>query len=467
MAMEGYSRRNNSERDIQPVAITSVNTQTRKAMVLTRVKTDIEVDCSYSTGETLVTPAVGEQWYIERFDNVWRLYGKIPFNDPTLLIEPEEGQVSVGSGTGPLELNGSEIRVNNTLRLGTTHFSINDDGKLQYSINGGTTWIPVVPPAGAGAPDSTDEVPEGTTNLYFTAPRAAAAAPVQSVSGKTGIVTLAKADVGLGNVDNTTDNAKPISSATATALSSKADLVSGLVPSTQLPQPRVIQFDTFVDLPTIGQINTLYITDDVGNLYRWNGSTYDLLISGAGVLSNTDELPEGTTNLYFTDARASAAAPVQDDDPRLTDERTPTDNTVDTDKLVDESVTLDKLAPDVQDALAASPYDVSYPQTFGQRAVGYGQNTIGIKLARPVTFTQIIYRCATADNSGSLVVELRKNGTLVTGTSATIASTSQVTGSSLTGSWSFADGDILTVYITAIGGSPIGLGLVADLKGNA
>jgi hypothetical protein len=38
---------------------------------------------------------------------------------------------------------------------------------------------------------------------------------VASVAGKTGVVTLVKADVGLGNVDNTSDAAKPISTAQA------------------------------------------------------------------------------------------------------------------------------------------------------------------------------------------------------------------------------------------------------------
>lgn len=42
--------------------------------------------------------------------------------------------------------------------------------------------------------------------------------PVQSVAGKTGAVTLVKGDVGLANVDNTSDLAKPISTATQTAL---------------------------------------------------------------------------------------------------------------------------------------------------------------------------------------------------------------------------------------------------------
>lgn len=40
---------------------------------------------------------------------------------------------------------------------------------------------------------------------------------VASVAGKTGAVTLVKADVGLGSVDNTSDAAKPVSTAQATA----------------------------------------------------------------------------------------------------------------------------------------------------------------------------------------------------------------------------------------------------------
>jgi hypothetical protein len=53
---------------------------------------------------------------------------------------------------------------------------------------------------------------------------AAAAAPVQSVAGKTGSVALVKADVGLGSVDNTADTAKPVSTAQQTALNGKANI---------------------------------------------------------------------------------------------------------------------------------------------------------------------------------------------------------------------------------------------------
>lgn len=49
------------------------------------------------------------------------------------------------------------------------------------------------------------------------------AAPVDSVAGKTGVVTLAKADVSLDNVDNTSDADKPVSTAQSTAIGLKED----------------------------------------------------------------------------------------------------------------------------------------------------------------------------------------------------------------------------------------------------
>lgn len=47
---------------------------------------------------------------------------------------------------------------------------------------------------------------------------------VVSVAGKTGVVSLVKADVGLSNVDNTSDANKPVSSAQQTALDGKVPM---------------------------------------------------------------------------------------------------------------------------------------------------------------------------------------------------------------------------------------------------
>lgn len=58
---------------------------------------------------------------------------------------------------------------------------------------------------------------------FVDATGAASAAPVQSVAGKTGDVTLDKADVGLPKVNDTSDAEKPVSTATQMALNEKAN----------------------------------------------------------------------------------------------------------------------------------------------------------------------------------------------------------------------------------------------------
>lgn len=57
---------------------------------------------------------------------------------------------------------------------------------------------------------------------------------VLSVAGKTGAVTLAKGDVGLGNVDNTNDAAKPVSTAQQAALNLKLDATATAADSSKL-----------------------------------------------------------------------------------------------------------------------------------------------------------------------------------------------------------------------------------------
>lgn len=102
--------------------------------------------------------------------------------------------------------------------------STGETGKIYVANNtnktyrwSGSSYIEISP-----SPGSTDSVTEGSVNLYHTTARAAAAAPVQSVAGKTGTVALTKADVGLSNVDNTADSSKPISTPQQAALDLKA-----------------------------------------------------------------------------------------------------------------------------------------------------------------------------------------------------------------------------------------------------
>jgi len=63
-------------------------------------------------------------------------------------------------------------------------------------------------------------------------PSSSSTGGVTSVAGHTGDVTLTKTDVGLGNVDNTSDVNKPVSTATQTVLNAKAPLASPLFTGT-------------------------------------------------------------------------------------------------------------------------------------------------------------------------------------------------------------------------------------------
>ncbi|ACH62134.1 hypothetical protein MYRNA_133 [Mycobacterium phage Myrna] len=311
-----YTRHSVGDVDRQAVAIQSVNLDKREAMVLTRAQTMIKVDCSYAVGESFITPAVGEQWYIERYESTWKLQTRIPFNDETLLIEPEEGQVSVGSDKGPLELNGTELRAHGpviidggkVLQFGTGHAYRDNNGTLEHrssTADDDDPWLPVFPGV---------DIPE---------------VPVLSVAGRTGDVVIVAND---------------ISNATAAG-------------------KQVLQIASLTALRT---------------------------------------------------------------------------------------------------ALAI-PYPIHYAQTFITRAVGYGENTMGLRIQDACTINSITWRCGTAGVGGNMSVELRKNGALVTGTQTAITPAQQASALTVTGSWSFAAGDLLQVYVSQVSPTP-GVGLVADMR---
>lgn len=375
--------------------------------------------------------------------------------------------------------------------------------------------------------------------------------------------TLNKAAVGLANVDNTSDANKPVSTATTTALNLRQLLSeknqangyagldsSGLIPSSLLPSfvDDVLEFANLAAMPATGETGKMYVALDTDKIYRWSGSGYREISGSPG---STDAVPEGSVNLYYTDARADARAAAalaarsviagtgltgggalsvnrtlsvsygssagtacQGNDSRLTDTRTPTDNTVATAKLQDNAVTLAKLAAAVQASLgkadsalqsvpdgsvttgkivdanvtlaklssavqtslgkadsaiqaATLPYDVGYV-AFGKdstRALGTGDNPIGFRAPRAFVLQSVYFRAVTADASGNLAVRVNRNGSAITATATTIAAANQLTGGGQSGlGVSISAGDILTVEVTGIGTTP-GKGLWIELAG--
>jgi hypothetical protein len=113
-------------------------------------------------------------------------------------------------------------------------------------------------------------------NLTGVQPTLVSGENIKTINGETilgsGDLTIDKTDVGLGNVDNTSDADKPISTATQTALDNKADLVGGKVPSSQIPAIAISEFLGAVNsqaamLALLGQEGDWCIRTDVDLTY--------------------------------------------------------------------------------------------------------------------------------------------------------------------------------------------------------
>lgn len=157
--------------------------------------------------------------------------------------------------------------VDSTVSAGASDATTSTKGIVQLTGDlSGTASAPTVPGLAAKEPAIT----AGTTTQYWRGDKTwqtLPTAPVTSVNSQIGVVTLAKSDVGLGNVDNTSDANKPVSTAQAAADSLRV-LKSG---------------DTMTgDLGVIGNY-TLKDNATATKSYRFrtNGSSLDLETAGA------------------------------------------------------------------------------------------------------------------------------------------------------------------------------------------
>ncbi|MEO5949931.1 MAG: hypothetical protein ABIQ04_00615 [Candidatus Saccharimonadales bacterium] len=128
-------------------------------------------------------------------------------------------------------------------------------------------------------------------------PATISSAPVTSVAGKTGTVLLTSTDVGLANVDNTSDVNKPVSSATQAALNAKANTSSLSVVATS---------GSYADLTGKPTIPAAQVSSD------WNA------VSGASQILNKPTLgtaAAANVGNFMLDNRPSYASTVKRWDP--------------------------------------------------------------------------------------------------------------------------------------------------------
>ena len=250
-----------------------------------------------------------------RITNGWQ--GKLSTNTETLagwLGNNESGElpfeieITDGSGSKTTYFQGTASILNEVIdnqALVPTPLPSEDyytiaetDALLAYKANLASpelTGTPTAPTAAGGT--NTTQI---ATTAFVQLSVSGITFPVTSVNGKTGTVVLSKSDIGLGNVDNTSDANKPISTTTQTALNAKLTAASNLSDLASVSTAR-----TNLGLGTAA-------TRDVG---QSSGNVLEL--SAAGVVSLGGTGVNGAIRLYDSINEAYSQIDVQDGDLRL------------------------------------------------------------------------------------------------------------------------------------------------------
>ena len=160
-AFMGYSRSVPSDTG-RIVEIISVDGVERQATGRTREGSDVRIDCRFMVGALLVTPSVGEVWWIDRMGTIYTLQYRIPSNVSEVQRPGHEGQTQIGS-SGPTEIVGSvvnvlagltveadavigtDLTVGNEIALGGVRYR-DGDGTLQRQNPETQEWLAVSPP---------------------------------------------------------------------------------------------------------------------------------------------------------------------------------------------------------------------------------------------------------------------------------------------------------------------------------
>jgi hypothetical protein len=169
--------------------------------------------------------------------------------------------------------------------------------------------------SGAGVnPTSTDELTEGSSNLYYTETRVSSNSDVVANTAKVGITSqqVSAIEVNTNKVGITVDQANAIVSNTAKNSYPTADATKvGHISVTQAVNLDTLESDVTTNNAKVG-ITTQQAADITANNAKIsfdNTSSTKLagIEDGAQVNpTSTDGLTEGSTNLYYTDARVSA-----------------------------------------------------------------------------------------------------------------------------------------------------------------
>ncbi len=207
--------------------------------------------------------------------------------DGSALVElqnPTGAVTSVNGDIGVITLDKSDVGLNNVDNTSDVNKPVSTATQSALDLKANTSDLGTAASedVGTGAGnvvqlDGSGRLPSVDGSQLTNLP----AAPVTSVNSQTGDITLDKSDVGLGNVDNTSDLNKPVSTATQDSLNLKEDKTNKNVAG------------GYVGLELDGKINSNYLPSGVnlGTVYTAANATEEagLSLVAGDVVVRTDE----------------------------------------------------------------------------------------------------------------------------------------------------------------------------------
>lgn len=104
------------------VAITRLDFDTRMWVGWNNLSGEVAIFPRLLPGGTYVIPKVGEQWLIQKLGQTWYLDDKTDFQDPRVLLPPEEGLTAIG-GSGPTYIVGERVELPSELYIGGVKYA--------------------------------------------------------------------------------------------------------------------------------------------------------------------------------------------------------------------------------------------------------------------------------------------------------------------------------------------------------
>jgi len=189
--------------------------------------------------------------------------------------------------------------------------NVNSDSDLGFTVSGGTSYS-LMDVNTLGVTDSTT----GTSNLYGDQLTFASISNDNMLvnsntishynAGKTNTINFQKASLGNCSFYFPDKATGTYTLATTSDLDTKADLVDGVVPQTQLPdEPKEVQeYADYASFPVTGTLGVVYIDLNTGLGWSWNGGGYvGLANSKISGLGTTNYIPKFSNALTIGNSR--------------------------------------------------------------------------------------------------------------------------------------------------------------------